>query len=386
VQSVRRLWRHDRGRLAHYAACVILGVSLIVDLALIDSDEQPWILLCGVAAAVALACTRDAPFLAPLAVLACLGVTVMLDPVPMEEAVTPVLVAILFAPWCLGTYNETRRAVIGLLAVELFAAWVNWRFDGGPADFFFIATFAAIAWSAGFVVNVRSRHAEALSERSRSLERDQAAAAERAVAAERQRIARELHDVIAHSVSVMTVQAGAVRRLLQPGQEQERAALETIESTGRQALTEMRRLVGLLKDESVMPEYAPQPGLASLDTLLDTMREAGLPVDVEYEGAPRPLAPGLDLAAYRVVQEALTNALKYAGPAHAWVSVRFGEDDLEVEVSNDGHDGAADDAVGHGLAGMRERVALYGGQVDTGPRDGGGFIVRARLPLREAGV
>jgi signal transduction histidine kinase len=132
-----------------------------------------------------------------------------------------------------------------------------------------------------------------------------------------------------------------------------------------------------------MPEYAPQPGLGALDTLLGTVRDAGLPVEVSIDGAPRSLAPGLDLAAYRVVQEALTNALKYAGPAHAWVTVRFGDDDLEVEVANDGREGPSDGGDGHGLAGMRERVALYGGRVETGPREGGGFVVRARLPLQE---
>jgi signal transduction histidine kinase len=383
VNALQRLWRDDRGRLAHYAASVALGVFLVVDLALVDSPEQPWIAFCGAAGAIALLFTRRAPFVAPLVVAACTVVAVGLDPLPLEDAVSPFLVVILYIPWCLGTYNDTRKAVIGLLAIELGAAWVNWKFDGGPADYFFVSMFVATAWCAGFVVNRRSEHARELAEHSRQLALDQVAAADRAVREERQRIARELHDVVAHSVSVMTVQAGAVRRLLQPDQEKERAALETIEATGRQALTEMRRLVGLLKDDSVMPEYAPQPGLGALDTLLGTVRDAGLPVEVSIDGAPRSLAPGLDLAAYRVVQEALTNALRYAGPAHAWVTVRFGDDDLEVEVANDGREGPSDGGDGHGLAGMRERVALYGGRVETGPREGGGFVVRARLPLQE---
>ena len=214
------------------------------------------------------------------------------------------------------------------------------------------------------------------------LEAARTAAAQRAVAEERARIARELHDVIAHSVSVMTVQAGAVRRLLQPGQERERLALEAIESTGREALTEMRRLVGLLRRQGTVPDFSPQPSMRAVDVLVGTIREAGLPVELAVEGEPRELAPGVDLAAYRVIQEALTNALKYAGPARAWVTVRWREDEIEVEIANDGSSEAAGDGTGHGLVGLRERVALVGGTIESGPRAGGGFVVTARLPHR----
>jgi signal transduction histidine kinase len=208
-----------------------------------------------------------------------------------------------------------------------------------------------------------------------------AAAAERAVAEERQRIARELHDVVAHSVSVMTVQAGAVRRLLRPEQERERLALETVEATGREALTEMRRLVGLLRKQGTMPEFAPQPSMRAVDLLVGTVREAGLPVELAVEGDPRELPPGVDLSAYRVIQEALTNALKYAGPANAWVTVRWKERELELEIANDGRSEPGGDGGGHGLAGLRERVSLVGGSLESGPRNGGGFVVRAHLPL-----
>jgi signal transduction histidine kinase len=209
------------------------------------------------------------------------------------------------------------------------------------------------------------------------------AAAERAVAEERQRIARELHDVVAHSVSVMTVQAGAVRRLLHPDQERERLALETIEATGREALTEMRRLVGLLRDQSATPDFAPQPSMRSLDVLLGTVRESGLPVDLVVEGTAVELPPGVDLAAYRVVQEALTNALKYAGPARACVTVRWKRGELELEVTNDGSSEPGGDGGGHGLVGLRERVSLVGGSIESGPREDGGFVVKAHLPLGE---
>ena len=222
----------------------------------------------------------------------------------------------------------------------------------------------------------------AAEQRALQLERDREGAAEHAIAEERQRIARELHDVIAHSVSVMTVQAGAVRRLLLPEQEKEREALLSVEATGRQALTEMRRLVGLLKEDSVMTPYSPQPSMKALDVLVGTVREAGLPVELAVEGEQQELAPGVDLAAYRVVQEALTNALKYAGPARAWVTVRWARDELELAVENDGRtDVDGQDGGGHGLVGMKERVAVVGGTLESGPRSGGGFVVKARIPI-----
>ena len=221
-------------------------------------------------------------------------------------------------------------------------------------------------------------------ERAQQPELDPVAAADRAVAEERRRIARELHDVVAHSVSVMTVQAGAVRRLLRPDQERERQALEVIEATGREALTEMRRLVGLLREQGAMPEFAPQPSMRTVDVLVGTVREAGLPVEIEIEGEPRELPPGVDLSAYRIIQEALTNALRYAGPAHAWVTVRWKDRELELEIANDGRSEPGREGVGHGLAGLRERVALVGGSIESGPRSGGGYVVRAHLPLRGA--
>ena len=196
---------------------------------------------------------------------------------------------------------------------------------------------------------------------------------------ERSRIARELHDVIAHSVSVMTVQAGAVRRLLKPDQEREREALLTVEETGRQALTEMRRLLGVLRQSDEKAALAPQPGLATLERLVAQVREAGLPVEMRVEGEEIALPAGIDLSAYRIVQEALTNALKHAGPARAWVVVRYGADEVEVEVANDGVSNGG--SGGYGLIGMRERVALYGGDLTAGPRDGGGFTISARLPV-----
>ena len=201
---------------------------------------------------------------------------------------------------------------------------------------------------------------------------------EAVVAAERERIARDLHDVVAHSLSVMVIQAQAAERVLEGEQTSAREALASIDATGRQALAEMRRLVGMLRER----EYtlSPQPGMGQLDLLLDQVRAAGLPVEIETQGEPRPLAPGVDLAAYRIVQEALTNVLKHAGPASARVTVRYAANGVELEVADDGVGAGDGPPGGHGLAGMRERVAVYGGALEAGSVNGRGFRVRATLP------
>jgi signal transduction histidine kinase len=223
------------------------------------------------------------------------------------------------------------------------------------------------------VLGDRERRAE-LAERERDL------AAREAVVEERARIARELHDAIAHDVSMMVVQAGAERRVVGEGTTHD--VLESVEHIGRGALTEMRRLVGMLRSDSGDP-LAPQPGLADLPNLIARVHEAGLPVELQVEGDRRELPVGIELSAYRIVQEALTNALKHAGQARASVHVRYGTDSLELEIVDDGAGAQAPVASGgHGLVGMRERVALYGGRLDAGRRPSGGFVVRVLLPVR----
>ncbi len=224
------------------------------------------------------------------------------------------------------------------------------------------------------IVRHRDRRVE-LAERERDV------AAREAVVEERARIARELHDAIAHNVSMMVVQAGAERRVLGTASPATKEVLETIEQIGRGALTEMRRLVGMLRADS--PDLlAPQPRLADLPTLMTQVREAGLPVDFTVDGQSRQLPVGIELSAYRIVQEALTNALKHAGQAQAAVHLRYGPDTLELEITDDGGGTRAQvPGGGHGLVGMRERVSLYGGKFDAGSRPGGGFTVRVLLPL-----
>jgi signal transduction histidine kinase len=215
--------------------------------------------------------------------------------------------------------------------------------------------------------------------RARLAERERDVAAREAVVEERARIARELHDAVAHSVSMMVIQAGAERRVLEDGSTRE--VLQTIEQIGRGALTEMRRLVGMLRTDS-SDRLAPQPTLADLPTLMTQVREAGLPVEFRVDGQRRELPVGIELSAYRIVQEALTNTLKHAGRAHASVSVRYGPDSLELEIADDGAGVPADvPGGGHGLAGIRERVTLYGGKFDASARRDGGFAVRVLLPL-----
>jgi signal transduction histidine kinase len=283
--------------------------------------------------------------------------------------------------WLLAIYSVAahcdRAAALAGGAVSLGAGLV-WM---GIDDFFFPVVVFGGAWLAGRMVRQREVHARVVEERSAALDRERLANARAVAAEERAQIARELHDILSHSVSVMVVQAGAERM----AQGSDRAAtgetLEAIERTGRQALAEMRRLLGMLRVGGEPPAHAPQPTLGELDELVAQVREAGLPVELQVEGEPAALPPGIAVSAYRIVQEALTNVLKHAGPAQARVVVRYAGRELELEIADDGRGSAAIAGAGHGLVGMRERVALYGGDFDAGASNGGGFVVRARLPL-----
>jgi len=217
-------------------------------------------------------------------------------------------------------------------------------------------------------------------------EREREAKAVAAVAEERARIARELHEVVGHSVSVMTVQASAVRRRLKPDQEQEREALEIVEQTGREALAEMRRLVGVLRRPEEAPALAPQPSLEHLERLVSQARESGLPVELKVEGDPMQLPPGVDLTAYRLVQEGLTNAIKHANPKYVFIELGFEPGNLQLQVKDDGlgfdTEGMLATADGHfGLLGMRERVEHVGGRLILSSEPGEGTVVRATIPI-----
>ena len=253
----------------------------------------------------------------------------------------------------------------------------------------------AVAWLLGTWARERRAYIGTVEERAERAEREREDRARLAVADERERIARELHDVVTHHVSVIVIQAEAGRRALDRRPEEARGALDAIAATGRQALTDMRRMLGILgpaegAGASVAGDaLEPMPGLDRLGRLLESVRAAGLPVELTIDGEPRPLDPGVELSAYRIVQEALTNTLKHARGARARVKVTYGSSMLEVRVADEGGSGSArvapDDAGGRGLIGMRERVALFGGTLEAGPADGG-FRVAARLPLDAAPV
>ena len=284
-------------------------------------------------------------------------------------------VATFCALYALTAWTPPRRFAFGfaLVVTVYLAASIGDPFPNNGVTFALVT--AVVMLLVRRVLGDRER-------RARVAERERDVAAREAVVEERARIARELHDAIAHNVSMMVVQAGAERRVLDGTGSSTREVLETIERIGRGALTEMRRLVGMLRSDTA-DELAPQPGLSDLPTLITQVREAGLPVELRVEGEPRELPVGIELSAYRIVQEALTNALKHAGEAHASVQVRYGADSLELEIADDGLGGQAPVVSGgHGLAGMRERVALYGGRLDAGRRPSGGFAVRVLLPIR----
>jgi signal transduction histidine kinase len=226
----------------------------------------------------------------------------------------------------------------------------------------------------------RSR-AFALERANRELEEQRELQAQAAVAVERGRIARELHDVIAHNVSMIVVQAGAAARVLEGQQPHVRGALEAIETTGRETVDEMRRLLGVLRSSDDGLALAPQPGLSELEKLVANVRESGLPVELRVAGTPVALPPALDLTAYRIVQEALTNALKHAGPARAGLTIRYELGAVEIEISDDGDGNGNGTSGGHGLIGMRERVALWGGSLEAG-HTSEGWRVCARLPIQ----
>jgi signal transduction histidine kinase len=288
----------------------------------------------------------------------------------------PVTVAWFCALYALAVWTSPRWFVAGIA----FVAVSNLAPEAVRPDK--VAT--VVPFTAGAIV-VMVLIRRVLGDRERRVqlaERERDVAAREAVVEERARIARELHDAIAHNVSMMVVQAGAERHVLDGTHGSTREVLETIERIGRGALTEMRRMVGMLRSDSGDP-LAPQPGLDDLPTLVTQVRAAGLPVELRVEGERPELPVGIELSAYRIVQEALTNALKHAGDAHAVVHVRYGADSLELEIVDDGAGAPALVAGGgHGLVGMRERVLLYGGRLDAGRRPSGGFAVRVLLPIR----
>ena len=289
-------------------------------------------------------------------------------------------IAAIVSAFLFGMLKDRRKSVAGIAIMIPAAAVVTYNQNQGVSDFLFPAIIFGIAWAVGYGLDWKFREAEEARERAERAEQAREEEALLAVAEERARIARELHDIVGHSVSVMTVQAAGVRSLLRPEQERAREAVTVVEQTGREALAEMRRLVGVLRRPEESPALAPQPSLEHVERLVSQARDAGLPVQLRIEGDPVQLPAGVDLTAYRLVQEGLTNAIKHANAEHAEVVVLYRNGRVELTVTDDGTGDGGGESGGHGLVGMRERVSVYGGDLDAGPLPEGGYRLRATLP------
>ncbi|MEV8637465.1 sensor histidine kinase [Streptosporangium sp. NPDC051023] len=382
-----RVWLHDRPLVPDAILAVVLAAAAVLFLR--ADPPRPGVpdglaVILVVACCLSLVLRRSKPF--PLLVLVCLAGVVLtllgLDGLPLWPATLTLVYTVaahrgLALSLCALAWSFACHLVSATLGGGLGAWGVHLP----------LAVLSVTLWITGRSVRLREAYLAELRDRAERTERAREADTRAARAEERSRIARELHDVVAHHVSVMTVQASAARRVLATNPEGAREALSAIEETGRTAMAEMRNIVGVLRTDAAPAERNPQPGVGEIPTLVEQMREAGLRTQLWIEGEARGLPPGVDLAAYRLVQEALTNSLRHAGPlARAWVTVRHEHGQLAVQIEDDGQglDSArAGDRTGHGLVGIRERVALYGGVLRIGPRPEGGFEVNARFPLKD---
>jgi signal transduction histidine kinase len=370
------------------ALIALAAVETVLEVALQDDGEQApttarWLAAPASALVVLpLLARRRFPFAAPASVWVVAAALSFVDgrliPSTLASSVTGMVAAFL-----LGNLRDETLTRVGLAVVLGGAALIAYNTPGAAAgELVFTPVLFGIGWLAGFALRERAAQAEAAESRAAQAEREREAAARVAVAEERARIARELHDVVAHAVSVMTLQVGAVRHRLPEARAEDRDALRGVEQAGRAALAEMRRLLGAMRSDGEDAELTPQPGLDGLDALAASVTGAGLPVRLHVEGDALPLPRALDLSAYRIVQEGLTNALKHARASRADVTVRYRPAELELEVRDDGvGDGGADGTGGHGLIGIRERVKIYGGELSTASTAGHGFVLTARLPL-----
>ena len=367
----------------------LLAIVAILDVALgRGSSGAPtttlWFCLPALAILVLpLFARRWFPFAGPAAYFLLAAGISFVDPllIPYPESLFPFQLA---AAFLLGNLRDVRRAGLGLAIVVGAAATLIYNIPGHSVyQLVFIPVDFAVAWAAGLAVRARAEQAEVAESHATQAEQGRDAATRVAVAEERARIARELHDIVAHAVSVMVLQVGAVRHQLPDAMAEVRDALRGVEQAGRGALAEMRRLLSVMRRDGDGLELAPQPGLDGLNSLIKEIGRAGLPVGLHFTGERFPLPPGIDLSAYRIVQEGLTNALKHARASHAEVTVRYTPDEVGIEVRDDGTGATPSDGYGHGhgLIGIRERVRLYGGEMTAGTTNGGGFTLSTRLPL-----
>ena len=350
---------------------------------------SPLAVLSCLAAGGSVAWRRQTPVMATLLVVTALAAYTLLQDAHSN--------AQMFQAMALNFYmlgrkaNSGRgRAVVGVCLLYALGVLTAGALRAGGQSSADIAEawiiFVGLPVAAGHTLTRRKALTRELAETAESLEREQELSAALAAEEERNRMARELHDAIAHNLSVMVIQTSAARRKLVHDRPTAQSALHVVQQSGRDALEELRRIVGVVHRDDDLAGAAP--GLSQLDGLIARSRSAGLDVEIRSEGSSVPLSPGLDLVAYRVVQEALTNAIKHAGPATVLVRVTFGTSSLELEITDSGRGGALSGrdlgGSGYGLVGMHERVALFGGQLSAGPGTEGGFVVQARLPLAAA--
>jgi signal transduction histidine kinase len=349
------------------ALAVVLALLAVAEVA--GTDPSAWAVVSAAALPLPLAWRRVVPIGSTGAILAIAVIDELAGGDGLDFVYSTIV--ILVTLYSVGARARIEHG-IAVLAGYLALAWVSVyaAAGSGPSDFAFAAIVVVAPWGVGRIAGARLAAAVAARERAR-----------RAVAEERARIARELHDVVAHAVGVIVVQAGAAEQILDNNPEAAREALADIRRTGKDALVDLRRMLGLLRaDDDASAAVEPQPGLDDLEPLAERLRHAGLPVELSIEGKPRPVPAGVALTAYRVVQEALTNVLKHATDARAQITLVYGSEALELSVTNDGTATTNGGGTGHGLIGMRERVSIYGGELDAAPLPGGGFRVLARLP------
>jgi len=385
VQRVNRVWTLARAY-GLDVLIVICAIESAVEVALghgaaLAPRTTLWFSVPAVALVVLpLLARRRFPFAAAAAVWLLAAALAFVDG-RLVPTTAGVFVAGMAAAFLLGNLGDDVQARLGLAVAVSGALIVVYNDpDHAVGNLIFLPVLFAMVWLAGFALRERAAQAEAAEERARQAEREREAAARIAVAEERARIARELHDIVAHSVSVMVLQVGAVRHKLPETLSEDRGALEGVEQAGRTALAEMRQLLGAMRHDGDL-ELAPQPGLDNLDSLLEEVRRAGLPVRLQVDGVPFALPRGLDLSAYRIIQEGLTNALKHAHAGQASVVVRYGSDELQIEVRDNGNGTSRNDGLGHGLVGIRERVKIYGGEMNAEAAPGRGFVLSTTLPL-----
>ncbi len=371
------------------ALIVLTALGGVLDVLLRhDPEREPqttdWLVVPAIAVVVLpLLLRRRFPFAAPAAVWVAAAAVSFVDGRLIVFSVSASIAGVV-AAFLLGNLEDAMQARVGLVVMLGGAAIIVYNDPNHSAgDWIFTPILVAIAWLAGYALRERATQAEAAELRALHAERERDAAARIAVAEERARIARELHDIVAHAVSVMVLQVGAVRHKLPDELEEDEEALRGVERTGRSALAEMRRLLGAMRQNGDDLELTPQPGLDGLDALLEEVGRAGLPVRLHLDGDRVPVPRAIDLSAYRIIQEGLTNALKHADAQHADVTLRYEPGELLIEVRDDGRGAGSTDGLGHGLVGIRERVKIYGGEMTTGTAAGGGFALVTRLPLTE---